>query len=261
MSTVLKGKHCLVAGGVHQLTGVILRSLQQAGAATSIAFDPREGSKAIALVSDEQIDVARMRALDFSSARMLQSQVMSFEPLDTMIWLPRWYGLAAFLESSPADWQQAMESNFEEAVYTLQAVARLFIAQNRGGRMIIVSLLPAQQPHEDSSALATSLAALQALSLQAARELLPHHITVNTVIAGWSQPDWLYPVEPLKHSPMSQRDLTANIAAACAFLASDSAAHMTGSSLMVDDGYALQERPRSTLDQRLSRLASAELTT
>lgn len=254
MSAPLAGKHCLVAGGVHQLTGVMLKYLQQAGAATSIAFDPLEGSQAIALVSDTQVDVARMRALDFSSARMLQSQVMSFEPLDTLIWLPRWYGLSAFLESSSADWQQALERNFEQVVYTLQAVTRLFIAQSQGGRIIIVSLLPAQHPHPDSSVLAMSLSALQTLSLRAAHELRSHHITVNTVVAGWSQSDWSYPVtEVFDPSPQG---LATNIAAACAFLASDSASHMTGSSLTVDDGYRLHMRTRSTLDQNLSKVTS-----
>ena len=132
VNTDLNEPHTLIIGAVDALATGIASAFVDAGGVVSFAFDARDGDDAIRQVSEAGLTPERMRAVNFEDPETLDTQVTSFEPLDSAVLLPRWYGYGRALELSHADWDAALTQNVEEAIYTLQALSNLFIEQGGG---------------------------------------------------------------------------------------------------------------------------------
>jgi NAD(P)-dependent dehydrogenase (short-subunit alcohol dehydrogenase family) len=150
------------------------------------------------------------------------------------------------MKTTPADWDQALARNFEQATYAAQAAARKLIAQNNGGRIIFLSSIAALEPLARTSAVGTSLSALHVLARMAAVDLGPHRITANVVAVGWTEADlateFLTPdgrAYVQQGIPTGRVGTPADVADVCSFLASDQAAYVTGAIIPVDGGFTL----------------------
>lgn len=236
-------RHTLLIGSIDALAAGIARSFTETEVVTSFAFDTSDGDDAIRFVSEAQLNPERMRAVNFGNPEALTSQLLSFEPLDCAVLLPRWFNSGRVLELSHSDWDAALGQNVEEAIYTLQAIAKLLIRQGNGGHIVVVLGLPV--PLAGLSAVTASHAALASMCRQAALELAAHNITLNMVQTGWLEhPDRsAAELEQLEeHIPLKALASTADVGAACTFLASPAAAYLTGVSLPVDGGFMLGQR-------------------
>lgn len=217
----LSGKTALMLGGIDQLADDIAESFAEAGAKVIIAHDPHDDPAA------------------------LQFQLASIAPFDVAIISPCNFIIKPFMETTDADWDASITDNFEQALWTAQAVARTWVTQNRPGTIIFLSLVVGQVPHINMSALGTALGALRALAKMAAVELGTHKITVNVIESGWTENEALAPYLQ-EHRPQFEADTptghlvqASDIGNLCCFLASDAARNITGQFLTVDGGYTL----------------------
>jgi NAD(P)-dependent dehydrogenase (short-subunit alcohol dehydrogenase family) len=158
---------------------------------------------------------------------------------------------ASILDETPASWQRTLDANLVGPWACARGVARDMIARGTEGRIVNVTSILAALPLEGGAAYCASKAALDMLTKVMALELAPHRIAVNAVAPG-------HTATPMNYSPAElgpdaiarpviplERAADANeIAAAIAFLASDAASYVTGTSLLVDGGLALASGPQ-----------------
>ena len=115
--------------------------------------------------------------------------------------------------------------------------------RKKSGRIINISSVSGIMGNAGQANYSASKAGVIGLTKSVARELASRGITCNAVAPGFIQTDMtenLGDNNPLLNSiPLGRMGKPEDIAAAVAFLASDSAAYITGEVLKVDGGLAI----------------------
>ena len=130
--------------------------------------------------------------------------------------------------------------------HACQLAAQQMVQQGKGGKILLISSIHEEVPFANSAAYNMAKAAINHLARTLANELTPHRINVNVINPGWidtpgernfSTEEELQ--EGGKHIPWGRLGTPEDIAAAAAFLCSDEADYITGSTLRVDGGFVL----------------------
>ena len=133
-------------------------------------------------------------------------------------------------------------SNLKGAFNMIRACYSGFI-RKKSGRIINISSVSGIMGNAGQANYSASKAGVIGLTKSVARELASRGITCNAVAPGFIQTDMtenLGDNNPLLNSiPLGRMGKPEDIAAAVAFLASDSAAYITGEVLKVDGGLAI----------------------
>lgn len=158
------------------------------------------------------------------------------------------------LEVEPADWDKVIAVNLSGAFYCTQAAARAMVALGRGGRIINIASQAAKTGFPHLPAYVSSKHGMVGLTRAAAVELGRHGVTVNAVcpnhvttglgaeqnayfskLLGFDSVE-AYLASMAAKNPLGRPGLAGDTAAACAWLASDDAAYVTGEALNVSGG-------------------------
>lgn len=143
------------------------------------------------------------------------------------------------------DWSAVVDVNLHGAFNCLQAAGRLMIEQ-RGGVIVNIASVAAERGAAGRAPYATTKAALVGLTRSAAVEWAPHGVRVNAVGPGYVDTGVLQaaiasgtldPADVLERIPAGRLAEPAEIGAVVSFLASPSAAYVTGQVLYVDGGF------------------------
>jgi glucose 1-dehydrogenase len=156
-----------------------------------------------------------------------------------------------------AEWQhvlRTLEVTQFGVFHTCQLAARQLVRQGRGGKIVIISSLHAELGFPNSAAYNMAKAAVNHLCRTMAAELAQHHINVNAINPGWIDTPGerrFASEEQLRAGgrriPWGRLGTPDDIAAAAAFLASDDADYITGTTLRVDGGFKMGLRlPEAT---------------
>ena len=147
---------------------------------------------------------------------------------------------------------ESMEQNFLSAIRLAREVTP-YMKQQRWGRIVHLLPIMAKQRADRMALTASSQLALVGYSKILANELAPFNITVNNVMCGPIQTDFLdshlesraqeggrnaqdLVRETVADIPMRRLGQPEEVGALVAFLASDRATYMTGSSVVIDGG-------------------------
>ena len=146
-----------------------------------------------------------------------------------------------FQDWDHADWHRVLGVNLTGVFMTLQAAARVLIAQGEGGSLLATGSSTALRPGPNLIPYVASKGGLHQMMRALAVELAPHKIRVNTIVPGMARTPPVEDVEGyieagLKAVPMGEIVEPEEIAALVAFALSDEAPHMTGTLLKVDGG-------------------------
>jgi NAD(P)-dependent dehydrogenase (short-subunit alcohol dehydrogenase family) len=152
---------------------------------------------------------------------------------------------APFLEQSLEDWQRVLDTDLTGAFVCAQAAARRMVAAGRGGRIVNVTSVHEHVPLEHAAAYCAAKGGLGLLTKVMALEPAGHGILVNaiapgevaTAMTGNEDADPAAVERP--GIPLGRPGHAREIAAAIAWLASEEATYLTGSSLVVDGGLLL----------------------
>lgn len=158
------------------------------------------------------------------------------------------------LDVEPADWDRVVAVNLSGAFYCTQAAARAMIAGGKGGRIINIASQAAKTGFPHLPAYVSSKHGMIGLTRASAVELGAHAITVNAVcpnhvttglgaeqnayfskLLGFATVD-AYLANMAAKNPMGRPGLASDTASACAWLASDDAAYVTGEAINVSGG-------------------------
>jgi NAD(P)-dependent dehydrogenase (short-subunit alcohol dehydrogenase family) len=154
----------------------------------------------------------------------------------------------ALLELTGADLDRILRTNVLGTFQMTQQVARRMVDRSVAGTIVNLSSIGGRQPTPGMGGYESSKAAVDALTRWAAIELSAYGIRVNAVAPGPVLTAMLAAGMPegspareawVSRIPLRRMAAAEDVAQAVVFLASDAAAHITGTSLPVDGGQLL----------------------
>ncbi|MFJ8308037.1 MULTISPECIES: SDR family NAD(P)-dependent oxidoreductase [unclassified Streptomyces] len=207
--------------------------------AQTVALIEEAGGTATAFTADVS-DSAAVRAL-------VAAVVERFGSLDVAVNNAGVFrGGAPVVELSDDDWQTLMSVNVTGVLHALQAEIAQMRTQESGGAIVnIASNIGAHRRRPGLAAYAASKAAVSALSRGAALDHIQDGVRINAVSPGPVDTTMsLLPgeteaeraVRMKEAAPLGRVSTTAEAAAAVLYLASDDAASVVGTDLVIDGG-------------------------
>ena len=249
MSEETVTRAAVVTGGSRGLGRAICLELARGGANVMLCYAGNEaaanetvaaceslGAKAVAI----RCDVSK----EDEVKALMDAALKTFGRIDILVNNAGIAGQCLFQELTDARWHEFFAVNVDGAFYTSRAVLPSMLHEHEGC-IVNVSSIWGQRGASCEVAYSATKAALIGLTRSLAAELAPSHIRVNCVAPGVIRTDMLdeLPRELLpqlaEQTPMGRLGTPEDIAAAVAFLASDSAAYITGEVLKVDGGLAI----------------------
>ncbi len=156
--------------------------------------------------------------------------------------------IAPFLTCSGEQLDAIVDTNLKGTFHVSQAVANHMVERGTKGSIIHIASVGAYAAQEFASAYCASKAAQVSLAQGMALELAAHGIRVNTVAAGDIYTEANAEVVAdlaraggtgrfVRRTPLGRRGRPEEVGEAVAYLASDQASYITGSTLLVDGGF------------------------
>ncbi len=246
----LHGRKALVTGGNRGLGKAFATALAQAGAAVAIAG--RDADRTASAVREAAaagltiIPLAADITDDTDVDRMTDQTVDALGGLDILV---NNAGTCFHNESwqvTDAEWAQVFDLNVR-ALWKCSLAAGRHMAKSGGGSIVNIGSMsglivnrPQWQPAYNAAK-----AAVHQLTKSLAAEWAPLGIRVNAVAPGYVKTE-MAPVDRpelrrywIEDAPQQRYALPEEIAPSVVFLASDAAAFMTGSVLVIDGGYTV----------------------
>ena len=245
----LHGKTALVTGAAQGIGKGIALRLAQEGAdivlhVRSEDDRAREAAREIEALG-RACEVVAADMADMAAVRQVMPQALArFTAVDILVNNAGIERHAGFLEASEEDYDAVLDVNLKGPFFLMQAFAKALAAAGRPGRVIHISSVHEELPFPNFTAYCASKGGLKMLMRNAAIELAPLGITVNNVAPGairtpintklLDNPAQLQRL--LGQIPLGRMGEPADVAGTVAFLASDDASYITGSSIVVDGG-------------------------
>lgn len=252
MDLQLKNKVAIVTGGSQGIGKAAALRLAAEGASVVIAARGRELLDKVALeiraaggrVAAVQADVSRAE----DCARLVAEAVKAFGRLDILVNNAGTSATGEFESVTDDIWQ----ADFELKLFAAIRLARLAIPHMKrqgGGRIVNITNIGAKQPRAKSMPTTVTRAAGLAFTKALSKEFAPHQILVNTVCIGLVRAgqherkaakagialEQFY-ANMGKDIPLGRVGRAEEVANAIAFLASEAASYITGTSINLDGG-------------------------
>lgn len=246
----LTGQVAVVTGGNGGIGRAIALGLANAGAGVAILGRNAEKNAATwaelraigAPAYAAEVDVANRTQLEPALAKM----EAELGPLSILVNNAGIAVLKGVLDLAPEEWDRVIETNLTACFLLAKYAAQSMIKRQMGK---IINIASAYSIFGCSFAPSYSAAkgAIIQLTKSLAIELAPHNIQVNAILPGWIDTDL---TQAVKSMPLYQEILTRTPAArfgtpeecagAAVFLASQASRFVTGSTVVVDGGYAIR---------------------
>jgi 3-oxoacyl-[acyl-carrier protein] reductase len=243
MNSSLKGEIALVTGASRGIGAAIADTLAARGATVIGTATSESGAEAIAARLAASGGTGRV--LDVSNSESVEALIETigkeFGPISILVNNAGITRDQLLMRMKEDDWQAIIDTNLSSVYRTSKAVLRGMM-KARKGRIISIASVIGAIGNAGQSNYAAAKAGIIAFSKSLAREIGSRGITVNVVAPGFIDTDMTRALpEPQRAALLSQIALErfgepADIAEAVAFLASSSAAYITGETLHVNGG-------------------------
>lgn len=241
----LEGKRALVAGASSGIGLGCAAAMADAGARVCLASRRQAPLDTLASGLRDRGGQVEVLPLDVADIEDMAEKVSANGPFDILVNSAGLARHSTVLETRPEDFDAVMDVNLRGAFFLAQAVARDLVAAEKPGSIITISSQMGHVGGRDRSVYCASKHAVEGFTKAMAIELGPHRIRVNTVCPTFirtplteptfSDPDRLQWV--LDQIRLGRVGEIEDIMGAVIYLASDAAALVTGSALMVDGGW------------------------
>lgn len=261
----LAGQHAFITGGGSGIGLGAARALLADGAKVTLCgrtVDKLDAGKA-ELVNDLGADVEACVSTvagdvaDEASLGAAVDAANDWAPLTMAIANAGVGGVAPFLTTELADWQQVIQTNLTGVFLTFKLAGGHLVA-NGGGAMCAVSSIAGSKTHRMMSAYTTSKAGVEMLVRNAADELGALGVRVNAIAPGLVETEISEALQTndevnddyWRNMPLGRRGSTADTGSAIRFLSGPESSWITGVVLPVDGGHHLRRGP--TIDPLLA---------
>ncbi len=238
----LEGKTALVTGATGGIGQAIVATLLAAGAKVAISGTRQEKLEVFAASLDKLVTVLPCRLDDSASvAELIPSAESQLGQLDILVnnaGITR-DGLAMRMKDE--DWQTVLDVNLT-ASFKLCRAAIKGMMKRRYGRIINITSVVGVMGNPGQANYCASKAGVIGMSKSLAAEVAARGITVNCIAPGFIKTPMTDALDEKQtdritaNIPAGRFGLPGDIAASTAFLASDSAAYITGQTLHVNGG-------------------------
>jgi 3-oxoacyl-[acyl-carrier protein] reductase len=242
----LDGKVALVTGASRGIGRGIAQALAAAGA--TVVAGARDEAKLAELVAEIAalggkavplaIDVASRASVERAVAKLLGDHGR----LDQLVNNAGITRDTLLLRMKQEQWDDVLATNLTGAFLTTQAALRPMLKQ-RWGRIVNIASVVGLAGNPGQANYAASKAGLIGFTKAVAREVASRGITVNAVAPGFIETDMTAAMTDKAREavaaaiPMGRIGSAADVAQAVVFLASETAAYITGQVLAVDGGF------------------------
>jgi NAD(P)-dependent dehydrogenase (short-subunit alcohol dehydrogenase family) len=237
-------RHAAITGGAGEIGFAIARRLAEEGATITLLDNA---------ISDEVAKDAGARGFrfvktDVSNPTSIAEVVNSLAAIHIAIANAGVHRGASALDLSPADWTLMMSVNATGVFLFAQAVARRMVAAKDGGCIVVTGSWVQDVPNVNNTGYCASKAAAAMVARCMALELGEHGIRINLVAPGIVNAgmakrqisvDPAFARKATKGIPLGALQTAEQVAAGVAFLSSDEAEAVTGTTLLVDGGLSL----------------------
>jgi glucose 1-dehydrogenase len=251
----LEGKVAIITGGDQGIGRAIALRLAAEGADIAFCYRTNRSAAEEVVASIRGVGVGagierRVLALqaDISDTAEIQNFVTNvFERFGTADILVNNAGLerrADFWDVTEQDYDLVLNVNLKGVFFTTQAVVRHWLAATRRGKIINISSVHEELPFPHFASYCASKGGLKMLARDLAIELAPYGITINNIAPGaietpinkalLNDPAKLRPL--LENIPLKRLGRPDDVAGVVAFLASEDADYITGTTVFVDGG-------------------------
>lgn len=241
----LDGRRALVAGASSGIGAACAVALAEQGAEVWLAA--RRVPELATLVAEMRAEgfAAHALPLDISDVAATEAALATLPPFDILVNSAGTARHSPATETTPADFDAVSGLNFRAAYFLTRSVAARLIAAGKPGSLINITSQMAHVGGIDRAVYSASKHAVEGMTKSMAIEWGPHAIRVNTIAptfirtalteATFANPEraaWI--ASKIKLGRVGE---VTDIMGAVAFLASDAAALITGTSLIVDGGW------------------------
>jgi len=248
----LKGKVAVVTGGTEGIGRATALRLAQEGAQVAICARRQEMLDKTAVEIKKLGADALTVAADMSKAadveRFMKAVIGRFGRIDILVNNAGASARGKFLEVDDKTWGADLELKVFGAIRCTR-LAVPYMKKQGGGRIINITISSAKQPGAESMPTSVSRAAGLAMTKALSKEYAADNILVNTVCIGKiksGQHERRYTKQGIsaedyyrqtaKDIPLGRVGEAEEVASVIAFLASDAASYVTGTSINLDGG-------------------------
>ena len=242
----LSGKTAVITGASGGIGKAIALQLAKLGANVALLYNNSAERALQVKAQAEAFGVkAEIYACDIASADAVGETITKiladFTNIDILVNNAGITKDALIMQMTEDDFDSVIAANLKGAFNMIKALSRHFI-KRRAGRIINITSVSGMMGNAGQANYSSSKAGLIGLTKTAAKEFAARGITCNAVAPGFIETDMTAKMpegilEAAKQTiPLKRLGDTADVAALCAFLASDSASYITGEVIKVDGG-------------------------
>jgi len=241
----LDGQIALVTGASRGIGRAIALALGRAGATVAGTATTEDGAKAISAYLAEAGIKGAGFAMNVNDAAQAETVVGTIQKqFGDVLVLVNNAGITRdnlLMRMKDEEWDDIMSTNLK-SVYRLSKLVMRAMMKARNGRIINITSVVGSMGNAGQTNYAAAKAGMIGFSKSLAREIGSRNITVNCVAPGFIETDMTRELSDDQRAalvgqiPLARLGSVDDIAAAVAFLASPSAAYITGATLHVNGG-------------------------
>lgn len=240
----LKGKVAIVTGSNTGLGQGICRAFAEAGAKV-VGVSRRPSDETKAMIGGAFHNVIA----DLSSCEVIPSiveeTVAKFGRVDILVNNAGIIKRQDSFEFSEENWDTVLNVNLKTVFFLTQAVARRFVEQGTGGKIINIASMLSYQGGIRVPSYTASKSAIRGITMTLANEWAKHNINVNGIAPGYMatnnteqlRQDGERSADILARIPAGRWGTPADLEGAAVFLASSASDYVNGFTLAVDGGW------------------------
>ena len=244
-SFLLTGKRALITGASSGIGRACAVALADYGAAVTLAARRVDQLEETAAQLRDAGQTAEVLALDVGDIEATASAVERHGPFDILINSAGTARHSKATDTTAKDFDAVMTVNLRGAYFLSQAVAKGLIATGQPGSLINISSQMGHVGGMERAVYCASKFAVEGFTKAMAIEFGPHNIRINTICPTFILTELTQPTfdDPDKRAwvldkiKLGRAGDVKDIMGAAVYLASDAAALVTGTAVMIDGGW------------------------